>query len=37
MRKAKGISGLLVLKSLSCGTSCEHLDFLLCKKLNPFV
>lgn len=32
MRKTKGIPGLLVLKPLSCGTSCEHLDFLLYKK-----
>lgn len=34
MGKTPGISGMLVLKSLSCRASCEPLDFL-CEKITP--
>lgn len=33
MRTTTGISGVLVLKLLSCRTSCDPLD--LCEKINP--
>lgn len=36
MGKTPGISGMLVLKSLSCRASCEPLDFL-CEKNNPLL
>ena len=36
MRLITGISGTLVLKSLSCRTSCgPRLDFSLCENINP--